>query len=90
MHQRELPQNNQNLSNNLFHELSNLGWINDSAGDPPIWSPNHQLQINKWIKDPNINVNQHTDPNVNPTTQMEPTMKAVPSLNCNLNNTFQC
>jgi hypothetical protein len=55
--------------------LPNFGWINDSAGDPSILTPNHQHRINKWIKDSNIKVNQYTNPNTEPSPQGEPTMQ---------------
>jgi hypothetical protein len=65
---------------NLFHELPNLGWVNNSIGDPPVWTPNHKHLINSWIKDSNTKVNQYTDPNLKePILELEPTQDDGPS-----------
>jgi hypothetical protein len=61
---------------NLFHELPNLGWVNNSIGEPPVWTPNHKYPINSWIKDPNVKVNQYIDPNSEePILEPEPTQE---------------
>jgi hypothetical protein len=65
---------------NLFHELSNLRWVNNSIGEPPVYTPNHKYPINSWIKDPNAKVNQYTNPNSDePFLEPEPTQEAVTS-----------
>jgi hypothetical protein len=60
---RDIPQRERIRPTNLFHELSNLGWVNNLVGEPPVWTPNNRHPINKWIRDPNTKVNQYTDPN---------------------------
>jgi hypothetical protein len=57
LHLRDIPQRDKIHPTSLFHELSNLGWINHSIGDQPEWTPNHKYPINSWIKDLNIKVN---------------------------------
>jgi hypothetical protein len=57
LHLRDIPQRDRIHPTNLFHELSNLGWINNSIGEPPVWTPNHKYPINSWINDPNTKVN---------------------------------
>jgi hypothetical protein len=63
LHMRDISQRDMIHLTNLFHELSNLGWVNNSVGDPPVWTPNHKYPINSWIKDPNTKVIQYTDHN---------------------------
>jgi hypothetical protein len=52
----------------LFDELSNFGWVNISAGEPSFWTPNNRHKINKWTGDPNVKINQYTDPNLEEST----------------------
>jgi hypothetical protein len=77
LHLRDIPQRDRVHPTNLFHELSNLRWLNNLIGEPPIWTPNHKYPINSWIKDLNTKVNQYTDPNSDePFLEPEPTQKA--------------
>jgi hypothetical protein len=46
LHLRDIPQRDRIHPTNLFHELLNLGWVNNSTGDPPVWTLNHKYQIN--------------------------------------------
>jgi hypothetical protein len=80
LHLREIPQRYMIHPTNLFHELSNLGWVNNSIGEPPVWTPNHKYPINSLIKDPNAKVKQYTDPNSDePFLEPEPTQEAKTS-----------
>jgi hypothetical protein len=73
---RDIPQRYRIHPTNFFHELSNLGWVNNSIGEPPVWTPNHKHLINSWIKDPNAKVNQYIDPNSEePILEPEPTQE---------------
>jgi hypothetical protein len=63
LHLRDIPQRDRVHPTNLFHELLNLWWVNNSICEPPIWTLNHKYPINSWIKDPNTKANQYTDPN---------------------------
>jgi hypothetical protein len=79
-HLRDIPQRDRIHPTNLFHELPNLGWVNNSIGNPPVWTPNHKYPINSWIKDPNAKVNQYSDPNSDePFLETEPTQEAETS-----------
>jgi hypothetical protein len=71
-----MPQRDKIHLTNLFHELSNLGWVNNSISEPPVCTPNHKYPINSWIKDPNAKVNQYTDHNSKePILEPEPTQE---------------
>jgi hypothetical protein len=63
LHMRDIPQRERIRPTNLFYELSNLGWVNNLVGEPPVWTPNNRHPINKWIRDPNTKLNQYIDPN---------------------------
>jgi hypothetical protein len=63
LHLRDIPKRDKIHPTNLFHELPNLDWVNDSVGEPSMWTPNNKSPINSWIKNLNIKVNQYTDPN---------------------------
>jgi hypothetical protein len=77
LHLRDIPQRDMIHPTNLFHELPNLGWVNNSIGEPPVWTSNHKYSINSWIKDPNVKVNQYTDPNSEESIlEPEPTQEA--------------
>jgi hypothetical protein len=82
LHLRDILQRDKIHPTNLFHELSNLGWVNNSIGEPSIWTPNHIYPINSWIKDPNVKVNQYTDHNSEePILELEPTQDPESLLN---------
>jgi hypothetical protein len=95
LHLRDIPQRDRIHPTNLFHELSNLGWVNNSIGEPPVWTPNHKYPINSWIKDSNTKVNQYTYPNSDePILEPEPTQEVgissqPPSYATILNFTFE-
>jgi hypothetical protein len=77
LHLKDIPQRDRVHPTNLFHELPNLGWVNNLIGEPPVWTPNHKYPINSWIKDLNAKVNQYTDPNSDePFLEPEPTQEA--------------
>jgi hypothetical protein len=44
--------------------LPNFDLINNSISEPPVWTLNNRHPINKWIKNPNPNVNKYTNPNM--------------------------
>jgi hypothetical protein len=46
LHLRGIPQKDMIHLTNLFHELSNLGLVNNSIGEPSVWTPNHKYPIN--------------------------------------------
>jgi hypothetical protein len=74
LHLRDIPQRDRIHPTNLFLELPNLGWVNNSVGEPLVWTPNHKYPINSWIKDLNTKINQYTDPNLEePILESEPT-----------------
>jgi hypothetical protein len=76
LHLSDIPQRDRIHPTNLFHELPNLGWVNNSIGEPPVWTPNHKYPINSWIKDPNAKVNQYIDSNSDePFLEPEPTQE---------------
>jgi hypothetical protein len=74
LHLRDISQRDKVHPTNLFHELSNLGWVNNSIDEPLLWTLNHKYLINSWINDPNAKINQYTDPNSDePFLEPEPT-----------------
>jgi hypothetical protein len=77
LHLRDIPQRDRMHPTYLFHKLLNLGWVNNSIGEPLVWTPNHKYPINIWIKDPNAKINQYIDPNSEePILEPEPTQEA--------------
>jgi hypothetical protein len=95
LHLRDILQRDRIHPTNLFHELPNLGWVNNSIGEPPVWTPNYKYPINSWIEDSNTKVNQYTYPNSDePILEPEPTQEArtssqLPSYATILNFTFE-
>jgi hypothetical protein len=46
LHLRDIPQRDRIHPTNLFHELPKLGWVNNSIGEPSVWTSNHKYPIN--------------------------------------------
>jgi hypothetical protein len=46
LHMRDISQRDMIHPTTLFHELPNLDWVNNSVGDPLVWTLNHKHSIN--------------------------------------------
>jgi hypothetical protein len=60
LHLRDKPRKDIMQPTNLFYELSNLCWVNYSAGQPYVWTLNNKDSV----RDSNIKINQYTNPNL--------------------------